>query len=371
MRFQKVFTLYLILIISLLGLSRCHDTIDMPSPGDQDLTKIPYQPIPYVPVIPSGFPALEQPADNPMTVDGIRLGRKLFYDPILSIDSTVSCSTCHQQKKSFTDNLPFSPGVAGNTNRSSLSLINVGLEYHGLFWDGRAPTLEDQAIQPVQNVIEMGETWDNVENKLKRHHDYPSDFRKAFGISNSSMITRELVTKAIAQFERTILSDGNSRYDRFVRGEILLEENEYTGYLMFFNVLPGELPDAQCFHCHSGPLIGTTDYFNNGLQEAAFLKDFKDKGLGGITGDSTKNGFFKAPTLRNVAFTAPYMHDGQFQTLDQVMNHYMTGGKSSPNKNPFLNQVHLTESQKSDVIAFILTMTDSSILTNPAFKSPF
>ncbi len=368
--FQKKTSFYFLVIIGFIGLSQCHDTIDMPDVNNQDLTNIPYSPVPYLPAVPSGFPALEQPADNPMTIDGIRLGRKLFYDPILSIDSTVSCSTCHKQKGSFTDNLAFSPGVAGNTARSAINLINVGFEYHGFFWDGRAATLEEQALKPVENTIEMGETWDHVELKLRRHHDYPSEFRKAFGIANTSLITRELATKAIAQFERTIISGGNTRYDRFARGEIFLNDSETSGYLMFFNVDP-ILPDAQCGHCHTAPLFGSTDYFNNGLQESADLEGFADKGYGVTTGKASDNGKFKAPTLRNIAFTAPYMHDGRFNTLQEVLDHYTSGGKSSPNKSAFLNNLHLSEAQKSDIIAFILTLTDSTALTNPAYQNPF
>lgn len=367
---QKNPVCYFLFLISCLLFSRCHDTIDNPIVDVVDLTHIPYRPIPYLPDVPSGFPVLEQPADNPMTIDGIQLGRKLFYDPIFSIDSTISCSSCHQPTKSFTDQLAMSQGVAGNTIRSSISLLNVAFQYHGFFWDGRAATLELQALQPIENAIEMGETWENVENKLRRHTEYQTDFRKAFGIENSSMINRDLATKAISQFERTIISGGNTRYDRFARGEIFLNDNETNGYLMFFNVDP-VLPDAQCGHCHTAPLFGSTDYFNNGLQESADLEGFADKGLGAITGKASDNGKFKTPTLRNLVFTAPYMHDGQFTTIQQVVEHYTSGGKFSPNKSAFLNNLHLTESQKTDLISFILTLTDSTILTNPAFKNPF
>jgi len=294
----------------------------------------------------------------------------LFYDPILSIDSTISCSSCHKQAFSFTDDLAFSPGVSGNSARSSMSLINVGFHFHGLFWDGRAPTLEEQALQPVENTVEMGESWDHVELKLQRHPSYPDQFRKAFGIENASSVTKELVVKAIAQFERTIISGGNTKYDRFARGEIFLEENEYNGYLMFFNVDP-VLPDAQCGHCHNAPLFGNDDYFNNGLQESPDFEGFADKGYGVTTGKASDNGKFKAPTLRNLVFTAPYMHDGRFNTIEEVLEHYTSGGKDSPNKSAFLNNLHLTESQKSDLISFILTLTDSTVLTNPNYQNPF
>ncbi|HZV71534.1 MAG TPA: cytochrome c peroxidase [Saprospiraceae bacterium] len=368
--FRKIPGTYALILIVCLGFSQCHDTIDVPGIKDIDLTNIPYTPVAFVPDIPNGFPALEQPADNLMTQEGIRLGRRLFFDPILSVDSTISCSSCHKPSESFTDNLPMSEGVAGKTIRSSMNLLNVGLEYNGLFWDGRAASLELQALEPVENHIEMGETWENVEMKLRRHPEYPAEFRKAFGIENSSFISRDLVTKAISQFERTIISGGKTRYDRFQRGEIFLTESEFNGYLMFFNTDPS-LPDAQCGHCHAAPLFGTTDYFNNGLQESPDLEGFADKGLGAITGKLGDNGKFKTPTLRNLVFTAPYMHDGSFKTIAEVMEHYTSGGKNSPNKSAFLNDLHLSESQKADVIAFIMTLTDSSVLNNPAFQNPF
>lgn len=345
----------------------CHDTIDS-SPGD--LTSIPYQPVTFEVQLPADFPRLEQPQDNLMTVDGIALGRKLFYDPVLSIDSTISCSSCHQQQFSFTDGLANSVGVGGHTPRSSPSLINIGLDYHGLFWDGHATTLEEQSLLPIEDPIEMGNTWENVEQKLRADSSYSADFRKAFGIENRSEIDRELATKAISQFVRTIVSTHNSRYDRALRGEIVLEENEYNGYLMFFNLDPN-LPDAQCGHCHNAPLLATNDYFNNGLQEAATLEEIADKGRGLVTGNAGDNGKFKAPTLRNIFYTAPYMHDGRFTTIEEVLDHYASGGKNSPNKSSFMYNLNLTETEKADIIAFLRTLTDTSVLSNPAYKSPF
>src|SRR5688572_12939292 len=182
------------LLFCLVWFTQCHDTIDV-DPAEKDLIHIAYEPVSYTPAIPSDFPALEQPDDNRMTIDGIRLGRKLFYDPILSIDSTVSCSSCHQQFGSFTDQVAISEGVSGFTTRSSMSLINVGMHYHGFFWDGRAATLGEQALMPVEKPIEMGESWDNVEQKLQSHPIYPSEFRKAFGIESTAEINRELAAK--------------------------------------------------------------------------------------------------------------------------------------------------------------------------------
>jgi cytochrome c peroxidase len=354
----------------LAGLLSCHDSIDGPQNPEGDLTGIPYNPVPYVVEVPVGFPALEQPEDNLMTVDGILLGRKLFYDPLLSLDSTISCSSCHKPSLSFTDGLAKSVGVAGTTSRSSIGLINVGFHYSGLFWDGRASTLEQLALIPIEDPIEMAESLDNVELKLKNHPGYPSDFRKAFGIENKEQIDRFLAAKAIAQFLRTIVSGQNSKYDKAINGELFLEENELNGYLMFFNLDP-TLPDAQCGHCHNAPLLASNDFFNNGLQASPDLFGFEDKGLGAITGIAGENGFFKPPTLRNLVFTAPYMHDGRFNTLEEVIDHYTSGGKDSPNKSSFMFDLVLTESQKSDILAFLLTLTDSTVLSNPAYQNPF
>ena len=367
-RFRHPFLLIWLLLGGSIWMS-CQDTGPDSIP-DEDITHIPYQPVHYTVKLPAGFPALEQPADNPMTIDGIALGRKLFYDPILSIDSTVSCSSCHAPSKSFSDGLAFSQGVSGITRRGSIGLINVGLTYHGLFWDGRASTLEQLALIPVEDPIEMGESWDRVEQKLRQHPDYPGDFRKAFGIEKVSGVSRDLAAMAIAQFLRSIVSGGNSKFDRYIRGEIFLEENEFNGYLMFFD-RDQSVPRAECGHCHNEPLFATNDYFNNGLQEAQDLLGFADQGLGKVTGIASDNGKFKPPTLRNLVFTAPYMHDGRFKTLQEVIDHYNSGGKYSPNKSTFLYPLHLTESQKADLLAFLLTLTDSTTVTNPAYQSPF
>ncbi len=365
---RRHFILSAILLMTMVWVG-CHDTIDTP-PDGRDLTHIEYKPVPFLPVIPEGYPALEQPADNRMTVDGIRLGRKLFFDPILSIDSTISCSSCHLPGKSFTDGLAMSEGIAGTTPRGAMSLLDVGFHYHGLFWDGRAPDLEAQALVPVEDPVEMGESWPRVEQKLRNHPSYPDEFRRAFGTKTSGGIDRHLAAKAIAQFERSIISGGNSKYDRFARGEIFLEEDEFNGYLMFFDFDP-TIPDAECGHCHNAPLFATNGYFNNGIQTSTDLFSFPDKGLGTVTGIASDNGKFKPPSLRNLVFTAPYMHDGRFQTLEEVIEHYNSGGHFSPNKDAFLYPLNLTPTQKSDLLAFLLTLTDSTSIRDPALQNPF
>lgn len=338
-------------------------------PGD--LADIPYKPTPYVVPVPPGFPAMEIPPDNPLTVEGIWLGRKLFYDPILSADSTMSCASCHAQDMNFTDNLPVSPGITGALGRrSSMSLLNVAFHYDGFFWDGRSPTLEEQALLPVEDPVELHESWPNVEAKLRRHTVYPSDFRKAFGITHSSQITRDLAVKAIAQFERTMVSSGMSKYDRFVRGEVFLTDSEYNGYDMFFD-LSSDFPDAECAHCHAPPLFTTNEFRNNGIEPIGSIFDFGDKGRGEVTGDPADFGKFKTPTLRNIEFTAPYMHDGRFTTLMEVLDHYNSGGHRQENTDGFIYRLRLTQQEKLDIISFLMTLSDPDFLTNPDFSNPF
>ena len=336
-----------------------------------DLSAIPYHPTTYNLQAPAGFPQLEIPSDNPLTVEGIWLGRKLFFDPILSLDSTMSCGSCHLQPGGFTDNLAVSTGVDDIPGRrSSMSLLNVAFHYTGLFWDGRSSSLEDQALLPVEDPIELHESWPNVEAKFRRHAAYPTDFRKAFGINHTSEITRELAVKALAQFERTLISSGQSKYDRYVRGEIFLDDDEFNGMEMFFDV-NNDLPDAECAHCHAPPLFTINEFRNNGIEDVRTLDAFPDKGRGEVTGDSLDNGKFKIPTLRNIQYSGPFMHDGRFSTLDEVLDHYNSGGHRQKNTDPLIRPLGLTEVQKQDLLAFISTLVDTTFLQNPEHSSPF
>ena len=335
---------------------------------------LPYSPEPISITTPSTYPIVEIPADNPMTKDGVQLGRQLFYDPILSRDSTQACASCHHAELSFTDTLPVSKGVDKlNGRRSAMSLVDVGFQHVGLFWDGRVSTLEKQALLPVEDPIEMHAFWPEVINKIKRNSHYPNAFRKAFGIIHKDSITKELAVKAIAQFERTIVSNGQSKYDLALTAGsgVFFTESELRGFQMYFDQSGRRLPDAECFHCHNAPLMASADFFNNGIQKVNTLDDFADKGKGEVTGKLLDNGMFRAPTLRNIALTAPYMHDGRFKTLDEVLNHYNSGGFPADNKNPFIRKLDLTPGQKLDLIAFLHTLTDSSIIKRPDFKSPF
>ncbi len=339
---------------------------------NDDLRTTSFAPHNYDLKIPSNFPKMDIPADNPMTTEGVELGRRLFYDPILSLDSSVSCASCHMTHGSFTDNTALSKGVAGTLGlRSAMSLENVGFVNKGLFWDGRVKTLEEQALLPVEDPREMHHIWEKVVEKLKAHNDYPTRFRQAFGISSKKEINKELAVKAIAQFERTIIS-GNAKFDKIFRREDFFTDDELIGYELFFNA--SGAPDAQCGHCHASPFMNSNDFFNNGLDSAKTLTDFKDIGRGRVTGKVFDNGKFRAPTLRNIDLTAPYMHDGRFKTIEEVVEHYASGGHYTENVDPFIPQIKsikLTMKQKNQIILFLKTLTDTSFIHNPAFQNPF
>lgn len=264
-----------------------------------------------------------------------------------------------------------------------MALLNLAYVTDGFFWDGRAKTLEDQALRPVEDPIEMHNTWPNLVEKLKKHPNYPTLFRKAFGIDDRSEITKELAAKAIAQFERILVSSGQSKYDVFLSGNIdIFDEEELDGKLMFFDEgAQYNLPDAQCFHCHGGVTLTGGKFFNNGLDSVGSLDEFKDLGIFETTGNPFDKGKFRAPTMRNIALTAPYMHDGRFQTLEQVIDQYNDNGFGVVNEGAFLNNIGfpngdgtytgLTNYQKKAIVKFLHTLTDTVFIQNPDFQNPF
>lgn len=217
----------------------------------------------------------------------------------------------------------------------------------------------------------MHNIWEKAISKIKLSNDYPTRFRKAFGITSKNEITKELTVKAIAQFERTLIS-GNAKFDKIFRREDFFTDDELRGYELFFNA--SGAPDAQCGHCHTSPFMDNNDYFNNGLDGVNSLEDFKDKGRGKVTGKLFDNGKFRAPTLRNIEFTAPYMHDGRFKTLDEVIDHYASGGHYADNVDPFIpqiKQINLTTKQKQQILLFLKTLSDKDFMNNPAYQNPF
>ncbi|HQW71622.1 MAG: cytochrome C peroxidase [Saprospiraceae bacterium] len=338
-----------------------------------DLEDIAYNPTSYTYKNPPGYPKMEFPANNAPTAEGIDLGRRLFYDPILSRDSSMGCFSCHKQEFAFTDGGATSIGVDGKFGtRSSMSIVDVGYNYKGLFWDGRAANLEDQALLPVEDPVELHSSWPEVEVKLRRSKFYPELFRKAFGIKDKKEITKALAAKAIAQFERTIVTSGKSKYDQFVyQGIGFLTNEESDGLDMFFDKAIGVLPDAQCGHCHNDPMFSTNDFFDNGISGISDPNMFIDKGKGGFTKNVVDIGKFRAPSLRNIMLTAPYMHDGSLKTIEDVLEHYTVGGKPSGRRDPLISQIHVSQEQKDQLLAFLKTLSDPEIVKDTTFSNPF
>ncbi|MBK9271641.1 MAG: c-type cytochrome [Saprospiraceae bacterium] len=341
----------------------------LPEPADDPVV---FDPTP-VTVNLRDFPDPEFPEDNKPTVQGVMLGRMLFYEKLLSKDGSQACADCHRQPDGFSDSLQFSVGVEKmNGTRQAMPVMNLAWHKNGLFWDGRSAHLRDQALRPIQDPLEMNETLANVISKLSAEKKYTDQFIRAFG---DATVTEERIGRAIEQFEFTMISN-NSKYDQFKRGETSLSDAEERGRKLFFSEFDpsGVQRGAECFHCHATFNFTNDEYMNNGLDTD---KEQKDEGRMKVTLDPADMAKFKTPSLRNIALTAPYMHDGRFKTLEEVIDHYNTGAKNSTTVE-FLMQYNLqpgglglTESEKADLVAFLKTLTDTEFLTNPAFKSPF
>ena len=368
---MKIFR-YTFLFLFLLVLACGDDDNSMPPPPEKgDLEDISFNSQAYELDIPAGFPQMDIPADNPMTIEGVQLGQRLFFDKILSADGTMACASCHLPKSGYTDNLAVSEGIDGIAGtRSSMSILNAGFFNNGLFWDGRSSNLEEQAELPVEDPIELHDSWPNVETKLRQDDFYPSLFRKAFGIKDRSEMSKELAVKAIAQYERALIAGYDSKYDKVFRRETFFSDDEQNGFDMFFDLKP-DLPDAECGHCHNAPLFTVDDYFNNGVDSVNSLDGFKDLGRGAVTGKRIDNGKFRAPSLRNIALSAPYMHDGRFQTLEEVIDHYDSGGFIADNLHPLIRPLGLTDEQKGQLLTFLHALTDTSYFEDPLFIDPF
>lgn len=318
-------------------------------------------PTPYTLAIPKGLPQMQIPADNPLTVEGIALGRRLFYDSILSGNQRMACGSCHNQNFAFTDStLQFSVGIDKLPGtRNAMPLFNLGYQKK-FFWDGGAADLESQVIGPIQNPVEMHAVLGDVIGRLNAHSDYPALFKQAFG---TDKITSALLMKAIAQFERTMVS-GNSKFDKYKRGEATLTAQEMNGMTLF------EAEDkGDCNHCHSlGSTFSDFEFRNNGVDSI-----YADPGRYKITLLGTDSGKFKTPSLRNIALTTPYMHDGRFKTLQECLTHYNTGFHYSPTLDPALSsQVkgRMSAQDMADIIAFLNTLTDEDFTKDARFKKP-
>lgn len=320
------------------------------------------------------------PTTNPITNDGATLGRVLFYDKKLSANGTIACASCHKQDKGFSDDATLSLGFNGGaTGRHSMTLINARFYQRGRFFgDERATTLEEQVLMPFQDPVEMGMTLQQVVSKVQEQSYYPELFQKAFGTTE---INSDKISKALAQFVRSIVSY-SSKYDQ---GRAMVASpganfpnfttEENTGKNIFFQTIPNG--GGACFGCH------TTEAFisanpgpqNNGLD----LSSTTDLGAGAVfTNNPIFVGRFKTTTLRNIELTAPYMHDGRFATLEQVVEHYNSGIKAHPTLSPALKdgngnpvQLNLTTSQKAALVAFLKTLTDNSVSTETKWSNPF
>jgi len=312
------------------------------------------------------------PADNPTTKEGVYLGRMLFYEKKLSANNMLSCASCHQQQKAFTDGKALSEGVDHMTaNRNSMSLANL-LWTRKFFWDGRAASLEEQAVFPLTNPHEMGQAVSVSAKKISGTDAYPALFKVVYGDEN---ITPDRVVKAISQFERTLISC-NSRYDGYMNGTYKPTDQELKGMELFMTAPNPQkgIRGGNCAHCHGGTKNYMELFHNNGLDSIP-----KDAGIETLTGLVSDRGRFKVPTLRNIALTAPYMHDGRFKTLDEVIDHYSDHIKESPSLSTFLRgesndkggkTLNLHPEEKKAIIAFLNMLTDSTFINDPRFSDP-
>ncbi len=349
---------------------------------------------PWVWELPEAIPLPRVPEDNPMTVEKVELGRFLFYDKRLSGNQTQSCASCHRQDRAFTDGLAVSKGSTGQpTPRSSMSLANAGYQA-SLTWANEVLVrLERQALVPMfgEEPVELGlaNREDELLQRMRDDERYPEMFAAAFP-EEKDPISVDSITKALASFQRQLTSFG-SKVDRWAEGdETALNESEQRGLDLFFT------EELECFHCHGGFLYSQSSddafqvsdqqfFFNNGLynldEEGSYPPG--NEGIFDMSGDPADKGKFKPPSLRNVAVTAPYMHDGSLVTLDDVIDHYARGGTwtesgpnagdgfDNPNKSSFLLGFDIDEQEREDLKAFLNALTDDDFLNNPAFSDPF
>ncbi|HUA39007.1 MAG TPA: MbnP family protein [Candidatus Sulfopaludibacter sp.] len=319
---------------------------------------------PYRLTISAFAPQPTLPPDNPLTVEGVELGNRLFFDRRLSVNNSQSCATCHNPRCAFSQPQRVSRGANGEPGtRNAMSLENLAWK-NSFFWDGRATPLREQVLQPIQNPVEMHESLTNLVARISADPIYRRLFTSAFG---SPQITPDGIARALEQFMLTRVSF-DSKFDQVMNGTAKFTRAETRGYLLFnteYDPYHGQL-GADCFHCHGGPLFQSQDFANNGLDST-----FKDLGRYNVTKRDGDQGKFAVPSLRNVAVTGPYMHDGRFQTLEQVVEHYCTGMKRSTTLDPNLAKhpdggVPLSEADKEALVAFLKTLTDERFLSPAA-----
>lgn len=306
--------------------------------------------------------------DSLLTTSIVQLGKKLFFDQQLSKNKNIACASCHKQAGGFSDVATFSLGTHGATgNRQSMALFNLAWHRNGFFWDGRAKTLKDQVLMPIQDPLEMDLPLAVVTDRISKDPAYESYMIRAFG---SKQVTQERIATALEKFLLTLIS-GNSKYDLYKKGKGTLTPLELEGLDLFFGEFDPFLNKrgGECFHCHGGLNFTNDEYMNNGLDASA---DIKDKGYFLVTGQPEHVGAFKVPSLRNIEKTAPYMHDGRFKTLEEVIVHYNNEVKDGVTTDELLHYnishgLQLSKSQQEALVAFLRTLTDPDFFNNPAY----
>jgi len=301
--------------------------------------------------IPAGFPEIEFPEDNAFTQDRWALGKRLFFDPVMSVDSSISCASCHDPRLAFADDEASSPGVAGRMGaRNSPSLANVA--YHPYFMrEGGVPTLEMQVLVPIQEHEEFDFNIVLLSERLKEDSTYIQQSNLAYGRDPDPFV----ITRAIASFERSLIS-GDSRFDQFYYQNQTgtLSDEEIRGMNLFYS------DRTSCSSCHGGFNFTNYSFRNNGL-----YSEYADKGREVLTGEESDRAKFKVPGLRNVALTAPYMHDGSLPTLREVIEHYQSGGLDHPSKDTLIRPLDLTQQEMRELEAFLVALTDHQLINNP------
>lgn len=294
------------------------------------------------------FPEMQYPEGNEYSDARFELGKRLFFDPILSIDSTLSCASCHLPNYAFSDTVNYSPGVFGRAGiRNAPSILNIG--YHPYYLrEGSIPTIEMQVLVPIQEKNEFAHNIVDISEELKEIPAYVEQSKNAY--------KRELdyfvITRALGVYERTLISK-NSKFDGYVKGENKLSKEENEGMKLFFG------SKTNCSSCHGGFNFTKYKITNNGLYE-----NYKDLGKMRATKDSVDLAKFKTPSLRNVEFTAPYMHDGSIKTLEEVVEHYNSGGENHINKDTLIKPLNLTDKEKKALVSFLKTLTEIELKDN-------
>ncbi|MBP7849283.1 MAG: hypothetical protein KA053_03305 [Lentimicrobiaceae bacterium] len=366
---MKNLILYIVLLsISAIFFAGCRNDHVEPDPV--------FQPTPYQIEIPPFFPTkVYVPEDNPITVEGVKLGRYLFYDGRIagraSEGKYMSCSSCHKQENSFEIGLPrpHPMGLDGiSTPHTMLPLINLLWNPGHINWNGSTAYIESDVYAFITVPHECNSTHEKAVAAIRSIPIYPPMFKAAFGTEEVNM---DRIAKAISQFVRTIISS-NSKFDRYLRGEEQLTSQELHGFVLFTTE-----EGADCFHCHGGdgnPLFTTHQFYNNG-KDAVFTSQTDPRDRYSVTGESTMRGAYKATTLRNIELTGPYMHDGRFQTLDEVIDFYAHELVWSPFIDPLMHHINnggnqLTPNEKASLKAFLKTLTDTTLLTDPRYSRP-